>query len=71
MDAVESHLSYGTERQQAEASRKGPEDVVEQVLEDYRAAVHAKDAAAFAALYDRDVQVFDLWGSCSYESSDA
>lgn len=31
-------------------------------LDAYAAAVAAKDAEAFAALYDDDVHVFDLWG---------
>jgi uncharacterized protein (TIGR02246 family) len=38
---------------------------VAQVLESYRAAVHAKDVEAFVALYDADVQVFDMWGQWS------
>ncbi len=38
-----------------------------QVLTDYKAAVFAKDVDAFVALYDQDVQVFDMWGvwSCN------
>ena len=44
--------------------------MVEQVLEDYRAAVYEKDAAAFADLYDQDARVFDLWGRWSYDGSD-
>lgn len=31
-------------------------------LDAYAAAVKAKDVDAFAALYDEDVHVFDLWG---------
>jgi len=45
--------------------------MVEQVLDDYRAAVHAKDPAAFTALYEQDVRVFDLWGRWSYDGSGA
>jgi ketosteroid isomerase-like protein len=37
-----------------------------QVLEDYKAAVFAKDIDAFIALYDEDVLVFDMWGVWSY-----
>jgi len=36
-------------------------------LDAYKAAVHAKDVAAFAALYDTNVRVFDLWGTWRYE----
>jgi ketosteroid isomerase-like protein len=31
-----------------------------QVLDDYKAAVFAKDVDSFVALYDRDVLVFDI-----------
>jgi ketosteroid isomerase-like protein len=37
-----------------------------QILDDYKAAVFAKDVASFIALYDEDVQVFDMWGAWSY-----
>ncbi|MBC8745634.1 MULTISPECIES: YybH family protein [Paraburkholderia] len=37
-----------------------------QVLEDYQAAVWAKDVDSFVALYDREAVVFDMWGSWSY-----
>lgn len=37
-----------------------------QVLENYKAAVYAKDVDAFIALYDEDVVVFDMWGVWSY-----
>jgi ketosteroid isomerase-like protein len=33
----------------------------------YAAAVHAKDVDAFVALYDDDVNVFDMWGAWSYD----
>ena len=41
------------------------------VLEAYRAAVYAKDADAYAALYDHDVHVFDIWGRWSHVGIDA
>lgn len=44
-----------------------PDNPVLQVLEDYKAAVFAKDVDAFAALYDEDVVVFDMWGAWSYD----
>jgi uncharacterized protein (TIGR02246 family) len=44
---------------------------IEQVLDAYRAAVHAKDVDGFVALYDEDVSVFDMWGRWSYDGSDA
>jgi ketosteroid isomerase-like protein len=37
-----------------------------QVLDDYKAAVLAKNVDAFVALYDRNVLVFDMWGTWSY-----
>jgi uncharacterized protein (TIGR02246 family) len=37
-----------------------------QVLDDYKAAVFAKDVDSFVALYDKDVSVFDMWGVWSY-----
>lgn len=36
------------------------------VLEDYKAAVLARDVDAFVALYDDEVRVFDMWGNWSY-----
>lgn len=42
------------------------DDPIRQVLDDYKAAVFAKDADAFIALYDQDVRVFDMWGAWSY-----
>jgi uncharacterized protein (TIGR02246 family) len=44
---------------------------IEQVLEAYRAAVHAQDVDAFVALYDDDVRVFDTWGRWSYDGIEA
>ena len=40
---------------------------IHRALEAYKAAVHAKDAAAFAALYGEHVQVFDMWGTWQYQ----
>jgi uncharacterized protein (TIGR02246 family) len=40
--------------------------LIEQVLEAYKAAVFAKDVDAFVALYDQEVRVFDMWGAWSY-----
>jgi ketosteroid isomerase-like protein len=37
-----------------------------QVLEDYTAAVFAKNVDSFVALYDRDTVVFDMWGAWSH-----
>ena len=37
-----------------------------QVLEDYKAAVWAKNVDSFVALYDRDTVVFDMWGAWSH-----
>ena len=44
---------------------------VAQVLEAYRAAVHARDVDALMRLYDPAVRVFDTWGVWSYESAGA
>ena len=35
------------------------------ILNAYKAAVHAKDLQAFAALYAPDIHVFDMWGPWS------
>jgi ketosteroid isomerase-like protein len=37
-----------------------------QVLEDYKAAVWAKDVDSFVALYDRETVAFDMWGAWSH-----
>ena len=37
------------------------------LLEDYRAAVFAKDVEGFVSLYDEKVVVFDLWNEWSCE----
>jgi ketosteroid isomerase-like protein len=42
---------------------------IERVLETYKAAVYAKDAAAFIRLYDPKVRIFDAWGIWSYEGT--
>lgn len=38
------------------------EQSILEILDRYRSAVAAKDVDAFAALYDDEVLVFDLWG---------
>jgi uncharacterized protein (TIGR02246 family) len=45
--------------------------MIEHVVEAYTAAVHGKDADAFAALYADDARNFDMWGGFSYEGADA
>jgi uncharacterized protein (TIGR02246 family) len=42
-------------------------DPILQVLHQYKAAVLAKDADAFVALYDADILAFDMWGAWTYE----
>ena len=37
-----------------------------QILDDYKAALFAKDVDTFVALYDQDVLIFDMWGVWSY-----
>lgn len=44
---------------------------VNQALESYAAAVHAKDVVAFTALYDDDVHIYDSWGQWQYAGIDA
>ena len=44
---------------------------VHEHIERYVAAVHAKDADAFADLYTEDARNFDMWGRFSYEGRDA
>lgn len=46
------------------------DEPIRRVLAGYKAAVFAKDVDAFAALYDEDVRVFDLWGAWSYTGAD-
>lgn len=40
---------------------------IAQILESYKAAVHARDVRALMRLYDPNVRVFDTWGVWSYE----
>ena len=47
------------------------ESLIDRVLEGYKSAVYAKDAAAFMRLYDPKVRVFDAWGVWSYEGAAA
>jgi ketosteroid isomerase-like protein len=47
------------------------ESLIDRVLEGYKSAVYAKDAATFMRLYDPKVRVFDTWGVWSYEGSAA
>jgi uncharacterized protein (TIGR02246 family) len=49
----------------------GPEKVITAMLDSYRAAVLAKDVDAFVVLYDRNVRVFDTWGTWSYDGIEA
>ena len=42
-----------------------------QMLGSYKAAVLAKDVDAFAALYDDDVHIFDMWGTWSLRGVEA
>jgi uncharacterized protein (TIGR02246 family) len=43
------------------------ENPILQLLEAYKAAVFAKNVDAFAALFDDDVRVFDMWGRWSHD----
>jgi ketosteroid isomerase-like protein len=45
--------------------------VIAELLRNYAAAVGAKDAALFMALYDPNVRVFDAWDRWSYEGAAA
>ena len=44
---------------------------LQQILENYKAAVLAKDAKALLRLYDPKLTVFDCWGVWSYEGAPA
>jgi len=46
-------------------------DEIGEVAARYVAAVFDKDAAAFLALYDEAVVVFDMWDAWSYQGRDA
>ncbi|MGN6798425.1 MAG: YybH family protein [Gaiellaceae bacterium] len=41
------------------------------VLEEYRAAVHAKDVDRFVSIFSDDVRVFDMWGTWSHDGIDS
>jgi uncharacterized protein (TIGR02246 family) len=47
------------------------ERTITSILEQYAAAVRAKDVDRFVALYAPDVRVFDLWERWSYDGADA
>jgi len=42
---------------------------ITRVVETYKSAIYAKDAAALIRLYDPKARVFDTWGVWSYEES--
>jgi uncharacterized protein (TIGR02246 family) len=44
---------------------------MEQMLDEYAAAVRSKDVEAFVGLYADDVRTFDLWSVWSYDGKDA
>ncbi|HKS79068.1 MAG TPA: SgcJ/EcaC family oxidoreductase [Gaiellaceae bacterium] len=44
---------------------------MEEMLDNYAAAVRAKDVDAFVGLYADDVRTFDLWSVWSYDGKDA
>jgi uncharacterized protein (TIGR02246 family) len=44
---------------------------MEQMLEQYAAALRAKDLDAFVDLYADDARTFDLWSEWSYDGKDA
>ena len=46
------------------------EEDIQKLFDAYKAAVHAKDVDAFVAMYENDVQAFDMWGRCSYVGAD-
>jgi ketosteroid isomerase-like protein len=49
----------------------GSANPVVQVLEGYKAAVHARNVDQFLHLYDQDARAFDAWGVWSYEGVSA
>ena len=49
----------------------GLDPAIARLCEAYRAAVLARDVAAFMRLYDPTVRVFDAWGVWSYEDAAA
>lgn len=44
---------------------------IQHVFDTYSSSVYAKDEAAFLALYDADVHVFDMWGQWEYRGLEA
>lgn len=44
---------------------------IDEVFAGYRAAILAKDDAAFAGLYAEDARIFDMWERWSYDGSAA
>ncbi|MBU6299368.1 MAG: nuclear transport factor 2 family protein [Alphaproteobacteria bacterium] len=47
------------------------ESSILQILNIYHTSVFTKNADAFLALYDQNVQVFDMWGAWSYRGIEA
>lgn len=47
------------------------DQAVAALIANYRQAVLARDVDAFMSMYDPDVQVFDTWGTWSYQGRDA
>jgi uncharacterized protein (TIGR02246 family) len=47
------------------------ERTIDGMLQQYAAAVRAKDVDRFVALYAADVRVFDMWERWSYDGADA
>lgn len=47
------------------------EQSIMRILDNYKAAVFAKDVDAFIALYDENVDVFDMWGTWAYNGVEA
>ncbi|MEJ3404748.1 nuclear transport factor 2 family protein [Rathayibacter sp. YIM 133350] len=45
--------------------------IVSHLIQEYRRAVGAKDAAALLALYEPGTRVFDLWVAWQFDGSDA
>ncbi len=47
------------------------QESINRIIENYKTAVHTKNATAFARLYDPKVRVFDAWGIWSYEGAES
>jgi uncharacterized protein (TIGR02246 family) len=43
------------------------DSAIGELLENYKAAVYAKDVEAFVALFDQDARIFDMWVEWSYD----